>query len=413
MNRAIGYMLENIVREDNKTKFSHPNAYPGAIQASPTGHPDTSEDYDNDWVRDSALTIIEIQALMDDGYIVDNYHEIISNYVSFVEKVQLFCKENNVELGWAKWSLNAEKVPDWNVQNDGPALRIIAIIGFLDELDNDRKEAAMNCIKTDAEYLCEVFQSKHKNIWEDNDGYHFFGRLAILKAFSFLKEKGIKLNNYDEKTLENNIKKLGKEIPGHWKEAGYYCSDIDGAGNGHDKNMSVVLGMLYAGGENNSFHLTSEKGMKTIKKIYDIYNGDIFNINDKDEKDGVGPNIGRYTTDNYDGDQKEPNYGHPWFLCTNAMATCFFLIANSAKKDKTVLKNAKSIFGTGNNTVQWLIETGDKMVGAVKKHWDNGHMSEQYHRDTGFMTIIKELTWSYSSFLMAGRWYHKAIEKKY
>lgn len=58
-----------------------------------------------------------------------------------------------------------------------------------------------------------------------------------------------------------------------------------------------------------------------------------------------------------------------------------------------------------------LMKYADSFLKVIQKHVDeNGHMSEQFNKYTGFMEGAENLTWSYASFWSAMRWRKRATE---
>ncbi|KAJ3060152.1 Glucoamylase, intracellular sporulation-specific, partial [Rhizoclosmatium hyalinum] len=156
----------------------------------------------------------------------------------------------------------------------------------------------------------------------------------------------------------------------------------------------------------------------------------------------IGPGIGRYTEDTYDG-YRTDSLGNPWFLATNAFAELSFAVAykwclsrriptgrdqylwmavdwilkgglmghaeppafpKSAQSDITCLSHPLLF----NAVIGNLTLAGDAFIRRIAKHVPQfpgeygdtiGSMSEQFNRDTGFMQGAVELTWSHASFL--------------
>jgi glucoamylase len=125
----------------------------------------------------------------------------------------------------------------------------------------------------------------------------------------------------------------------------------------------------------------------------------------------------------YTGDGTAPNGGNPWFLCTAAMAELFYLASVEISQTGTlaVSQTTKafwtyfapsaglSVGSYANSTVQFntaiqaLQGWGDAFVRLIQYHGgDSMHLSEEFHRMSGYQVGAPDLTWSYASLLTAG-----------
>lgn len=408
-DKTMTLLLQNIITHQNI--ISGISCIPGAIIASPSipEDPETDQNYVYDWTRDSAMAMIEVIELFKKTN--DNYlRQLIFNYVKFVDKVQS-CRD--VELGYARWNLDATPSMDWTIQNDGPALRALTLMEASNILnENNFCTTANKCIVTDIKYILDVYKNETVNIWEEEFGSHFYEKSIMRKAFKkFLKHKSNAHSN--DQNLHEAIEYLENKMNLHWIDSkNYYKSQLNtNTAKGNDVNLSVVFAMLYGDIDGDEYYsLASERGMNTIKKIILTYYN-YFPINDADLRQrGIGPNIGRYPLDTYDGDvsDQDEDFAHPWFICTNAVGSAFYLISSRAKISKQILNLAKSIFSDLYRIDDYtdIQHIGNRFILATKMHWMNGHMSEQYDRNNGFMKSVRDLTWSYASFLMCTRFYN-------
>jgi glucoamylase len=101
------------------------------------------------------------------------------------------------------------------------------------------------------------------------------------------------------------------------------------------------------------------------------------------------------------------NIGHPWFISGNGVACFFYKLAALAEKDSQVTSKTKAYFAElyQQNIAgpEDLVALGDRHILTIRRHWYNCHMSEQYDRNSGFMKSVRDLTWSYATYLMAAR----------
>jgi glucoamylase len=140
----------------------------------------------------------------------------------------------------------------------------------------------------------------------------------------------------------------------------------------------------------------------------------VYPINASDASLGVGPLLGRYPGDNYDGDVAQPvQGGHPWALCTCNFAELYYNLANYIARTQAVPYDDLSgeFFGQvgvgagakPEEAAAALRRAGDAMLQAVIYHSDHLELSEQFDGTTGFAKSVRDLTWSYAAFLSAVR----------
>jgi len=128
----------------------------------------------------------------------------------------------------------------------------------------------------------------------------------------------------------------------------------------------------------------------------------------------MGPMLGRYPADTYDGDVAEPVLGgHPWALCTANFAELYYRLATEISTSRTVPYDDLSApffdqVGVGSSStpaqaVTALDAAADAMLQAVVYHSDNLELSEQFDGTSGYEKSVRDLTWSYAAFLSAVR----------
>ena len=173
-----GYVIEDPV---STGVFS----LPGCIIAAPSypaNTPGIDQDYVFNWVRDGAITAIEI-ALAGLPQVPGGGVPSLIDYVSFAALCQANAKNSaTVTLGHACFTITGEVRP-WSEQNDGPAIQSIAILTFFDQLDAATQTIAKQLVETNLVYLLEVYQNRTTNLWEEYEGYSFFARAVQLRFF--------------------------------------------------------------------------------------------------------------------------------------------------------------------------------------------------------------------------------------
>jgi glucoamylase len=145
----------------------------------------------------------------------------------------------------------------------------------------------------------------------------------------------------------------------------------------------------------------------------------------EDEEPFEGTGLGRYPEDKYNG-YTTTQHGNPWFLCTSSAAEIMYrsashfstssnlTISTTALPFYTALLASSSLdvnegtYGSNDALFHSIIErlgaVGDQFLNIVRRHVDaEGSMSEQFDKETGYMTGASDLTWSYGAFLQAVR----------
>jgi glucoamylase len=136
-------------------------------------------------------------------------------------------------------------------------------------------------------------------------------------------------------------------------------------------------------------------------------------INAADQTRGIGPLLGRYPGDKYDGNNDQPVDDHPLAISTCNFAELYYRLANEIMAAGTIPLDANSTeffrqVGVNASTtpaaaVTALHSAGDQMLQAIIFHSDHLELSEQFDATTGYEKSVSNLSWSYASFLSAVR----------
>jgi glucoamylase len=408
-------MLRNICSDG--FLFSDPNnpgtlSVPGCIIAAPSFPGNTSainQDYVYNWVRDAAITAMEIAAANQPTAPGTKVQALI-DYVNFAQTCQ---KNATPTLGHACFTITGQSRP-WTEQSDGPALQTLAILAAFNQLDAATQTTAKAVIATNLSYLLSEYQNATTNLWEEHYGYSFFARAAQLKCFEVVKANtfGIPVPQSIDGAI-SWLQNVG--LPGHWNGTTYVS--ILPAGSpipaGYDTNIDIVSASIYGGVACTDTKLLASAAILRYQ-FANSNSPDVYSINLADNGRGIGPLMGRYPSDIYDGDTNDNATGdHPWALCTCNLAQLCYRLANQITQINSVpYDNFSATFfgqlGVTNTTppgqaATALREAGDDMIGAVIYHSDDLELSEQFDGVTGFEKSVKNLTWSYAAFLSAVR----------
>jgi glucoamylase len=185
--------------------------------------------------------------------------------------------------------------------------------------------------------------------------------------------------------------------------------------DGYDPNIDVVAASVYGGVDCADPKLLATAGLLR-RQWAGPSSPAAYPVNQADAAAGLGPLLGRYPGDVYDGDRGDSGTGHPWALCTANYAELYYTLAGRiAATGKVPWSDLAADFfsqaGVGQDTdavgdagaVGLLVAAGDRMLRAILYHSDHLELSEQFDAATGFEKSVRDLTWSYAAFLSAVR----------
>lgn len=420
------YMLLMMMRNVTSNGFvledpTNPGQYslPGCVIAAPSfpaNTPGVDQNYVFNWVRDAAITAIEIAAaklpVMVEGVGV----EVLNNYVKFAK----VCQDNATPtMGHACYTITGHARP-WSEQNDGPGIQSIAMMQAYSQLDAESQGIAREVIAKNIAYLLEVYKDPTTNLWEEHVSQTFFSRSIHLRCFRDFSKNALGMDV--PAGVAPAIKWLEQQIPNHWNGWCYVTMlSPDGpAGTsvmaddvGYDPNIDIVSAAVYGG-----VPVTDTKVLATaghMRRLWaDPASDCVYPINVEDQTRGIGPLMGRYPGDTYDGDVAHPvRGGHPWPLCTANFAELYYKLATEILRARKVPLDdlSREFFAqvgvseeaSPEAAAAALHEAGDMMMRAVVFHSDHYELSEQYDGTSGFEKSVRDLTWSYAAFLSALR----------
>jgi glucoamylase len=412
-------MLRNISSDGFRfTDPADPEIFskPGCIIAAstyPASLPGVDQDYIFNWTRDAAVTAMELAAASVPTRPAAGDQTLI-DYITFAK----ICQANATPtLAHACFTIEGRSRP-WTEQSDGPALQTLAILQAIPKLDAATRKVAAQIIGANLSFLLGAYQDATTNLWEEHSGYSFFARavqLRCLRAIS-TNTQGIAV----PQGTDAAISWLESALPGHWDGTHYVSLLAPGTGatptpvvEGYDPNIDIVMAGIYG-----AIPCTDTRLLATAARLRqqwsDSASESVYPINVSDQQLGIGPMMGRYPADTYDGDVAEPVLGgHPWALCTCNFAELYFRLATEIATTQTVPYDELSaeFFGqvgigssaTPEQAAAALGGAADAMLQAVIYHSDNLELSEQFDGATGYEKSVQDLTWSYAAFLSAVR----------
>jgi glucoamylase len=379
---------------------------PGCVLASPSWEnslTQTSQDYVYNWTRDAAIVAMELAA----SGLLSNSQPLI-DYVQFAEVCQ------NSGGFAASFLIDGASRGGWTGDStDGPALQTLAILRLFGHLDFPTQTAARAVIAGNLNFLQNAYQDETWSLWEEGEyGASFFARSVQLQCFRAITANtaGIPVPGW----LPAAISWLQNALVSHWNGQ-YYQSMLPVPTDyraPYDPNIDIVMAAIYG-----AIPVTDTKLLATAAQLRsqwaDPASRHFYPINGADQQRGIGPMLGRYPGDVYDGDTDAQPGDHPWALSTANFAELYYRLAKQVTTAGTVPLNSLSagFFGqigidastTPATAAAALQGAGDQMLQAVIFHSDNLELSEQFDAVTGYSKSVSNLSWSYASFLSAVR----------
>jgi glucoamylase len=366
-----------------------PDVYPGMVVASPSRE---NPNYYFDWVRDTALvmrTLVDYWEITNDPKI----KEMLFTWVESETHRQI--RPALGGLGEPKYNIDGSGYsgPWGRPQNDGPALRVIAMIKFarllIDSGEQDfvlRKLyysvlPANSPIKKDLEYTAHHWRDQNFDPWEEEMGMHFYNLLAQHTALQEGAKLALELGDGGAAAFyEQESKKIGSYIKKNFlddsigivvsrfvsRPLGYKNSGID---------VAPLLALNHTWPYQKLIAFDDIHVKKYLQTLIETFHR-IYSINTAFTDLGVA--IGRYPEDKYNGYHTNGE-GNPWFLTTLALGEHYCLANNGIKTAAAEKQFERALF-----------------------HSDRkGRMDEQMNYRTGRMQGAYELTWSHGAFLTA------------
>jgi glucoamylase len=380
---------------------------PGCVLASPSWEntaTHVSQDYVYNWTRDAAVAAIELAA----GTLPTG--QPLIDYVQFAQA----CQTSASGIGhFDRAAFLIDGTPrDWTDQTDGPALQTLAILRLYAQLDAAAQATADAVIAANLGFLQNAYQGQTWNLWEEEYGASFFARSVQLACFQAIAANtaGLPVPGW----LPAAIPWLRNALASHWN--GQYYQSMLPAPAGYrapyDPNIDIVMAAIYG-----AIPVTDTKLLATAAQLRsqwaDPSSPYFYPINGADQQRGIGPMLGRYPGDVYDGDTDAQVGDHPWAVSTANFAELYYRLAKQVTSAGTVPLDSLSAgffsqVGVGASTAPAgaaaaLQEAGDQMLQAILFHSDSLELSEQFDATTGYEKSVSNLSWSYASFLSAVR----------
>jgi len=368
----------------------------------------TNPDYYRHWIRDAALTmevVLELSKKATNSKERQTWEKMLKDFTYFSRQNQL---THSLEgLGEPIFEVDGKvfQGPWGRPQTDGPALRATVLAQWAEILLDRGQEdfvrtwlysphlPAQTVVKADLEYVSHNWKKSSFDLWEEVRGDHFYTRMVQRKSMLVGARLAERMNDpAAAQWYRSQAEALENKISLHWNNNQQLIQVTRHRVEGVDYKKSeldiaVILGVLH-GSEGSFFSVSDPRVGATFEKLLEKFSR-LYHINQK--YSDLGTALGRYPEDKYAG--TDFNGGNPWVLATMAAAEYSY---------------KRGLQTYGSKAQRWL-KLGDQFVQRTQFHsFPDGSLSEQFNRDTGFMTSAADLTWSYSSVLTAA-WARNAL----
>jgi len=328
-------------------------------------------------------------------------------------------------------------------QNDGPATSAITLMEFADDylanggnistvkqrIYDSSTFAASAPVMKDLLFVASNWSSPSFDLWEEEESDHFYTRMVQRRALVMGASFATKLGDASTSaTLSAAATALTATLSQFWdpnREILLYEYGPVLHGKSSYLDIAVVLGVIHGYAGDGVYGYTNDEVLSTAVRIATSFI-DVFPIaNTTTDSSGqvLGIPIGRYPEDVYNGTGTATNGGNPWYLCTAAMSQ-FMYSASTQYGDAgsiSITNVSKPFFdyfapeaglqigqtysyGSSkyNQVINSLNGWGDAFMRTIKNNTpSDGHLSEEFNRNTGVPQGAADLTWSYASVLTA------------
>ncbi|WPH01779.1 Hypothetical protein R9X50_00463200 [Acrodontium crateriforme] len=420
----------------------------GTVVAARSGpsYDQKDPDYEYNWVRDSSLTMDVVKTLYS-GATKRNPKQQLQNML-FEYATARATEQNDPNLqtglGEPKFYLNNTifSGPWGRPQNDGPATAAGTLMRFANDYlaqggsIQDVKQKIYDSttfpasapVKADLLFVAQNWTYSSFDLWEEESADHFYTRMvqrrALVDGAVFAEKMG---DSSTASTLKAAAADISATFSQFWdpnRELLLYEYGPVLRGKSSYIDIAVILGVIHGYAGDGFYGYTNDKVLSSAVRISTAFL-DVYPIAKKtaDGDKVLGIPIGRYPEDVYNGTGTEDNGGNPWYLCTAAMSQFMYAASNeyAAAGSISITETSKPFFDyfapkaglqvgetygydsrEYRQTVNALNGWGDAFMRTIKYYTPaDGHLSEEFNRNTGVAQGAADLTWSYASILTA------------
>ncbi|HEY9548837.1 MAG TPA: glycoside hydrolase family 15 protein [Kiloniellaceae bacterium] len=392
---------------------------PGSVLASPViADWDPEPDYFFHWVRDSAIVMRSVAALMQDAESEAQCHRWRRHFEDFVRFSLALCSLDGTAFlassrhrqatrrGYRKFlrrdaelrRLAGDRLlgeprfnPDGTIdvlrwsrpQYDGPALRALACLHYL-AAGGPPSDSLHRLLRLDLDFTRRHAGRRCIGPWEEagQNAHHYYVAVVQLGALvhgrAWADDAAEDWRAEDWRAAEDRLR-AGLEQ--HWSQQhGVYLAIRDAPGSTADDlvDAAQLLGVLDADLPAGPHSVQDSKAQATQAAIERLFAREL-PIN-RALPPGRAPALGRSRNDRYFG-------GGAWYPTTLAAAGLHYRQALCLGQDRDA-----------------LLRRGDAFMATLRDLTPpDGALSEQVDRETGAQTSARHLTWSYAAFVSTAR----------
>ena len=330
---------------------------PGMLIASPSLDPP----YKYHWIRDSAV----VMRVFINDYKKTKSKETLLLLIDYINNEYEIQNLNTIgSLGEPKINLNGTAFdgPWGRPQNDGPALRGANMIKLFYLLNDNYNSICKNIILPiiikDLKYTLENYEKTCFDLWEEQEGWHFYTRMVQLK---FFKDSIDMINDnkldYDKSLVNKAYYNLSHSIKHHCNGDVIISSfNVDGEITKVDDaaNLFAYTHIDYDEKILNLFPI--KKTLSTINNLHNYFKEkyEMYNLH----------MVGRYPNDQYYD-------GQTWIICSLVVAQI-------------------------NKYLEINEEINNDIINTILEIDLDLNISEQYNPVTKTQLSAKKLTWNYA-----------------
>ena len=424
---------------------------PGSVLASTSlGSWDPDPDYFFHWLRDSAIVIDALRHVIVEGSAAGEGLSRFKEFVAFSLSLnrldgRVFLRESsdfrkNMDPWFLQFvrdddelrAISGDRVlgeprfnPDatldiskWSrPQHDGPAARALVLMRFwpLDALDPATRAAMRVLIETDLNFVLEHWREPSFDIWEEEQGQHYYTRLlhhaALADGALWMREAGI--NDEARPACLSAAQEIAQSLDAYWcHDKGIFVSrrEVANPTPGKELDFATILAVIHAGRKEGAHSVSDPRVMASLARLEALFDAS-YEIN-QGRPANLGPALGRYAGDSYFS-------GGAYYFSTLGAAEFYYSLAGAvaAGADLPVTADNEAFLsrlGIGddilalsprevlNRRFEALLQRGDQFMATVAAYTPvSGELSEQFDQATGAQTSAKTLAWSHAAFITA------------
>ena len=430
---------------------------PGSVLASPEiASYDPDPDYFFHWVRDSALVMDALRALIADRAfgleVLQHFADFVDFSVAlcrldggeFVKRVDFGAKIDPASRVYARSADELSRIvgdhvlgeprfnPDGTLdvikwgrpQHDGPALRALTLLRLWrhDALrERVNRSSLSSLLEQDLDFTLHHFREPCFDLWEETFGHHYHTRLVQYAALGdgadWMDQTGdpARASAYRAAALE-----LRERLDAHFDACdGIYVShavetsETAGFAEAKQLDIAIVLAVIQAARPNGPHGVLDPKVLATLARLEALF-AKAYKIN-RERAASCAPAMGRYSNDVYYS-------GGAYYFSTLGAAQFYFCFAEAVGRGPMVpISNSNrallaDMLGTrpaalgatslearyAEGLFRALLKRGDMFMAMVRLHTPaSGELSEQFDQTNGAQTSAKNLAWSHAAFIAA------------